>query len=333
MTRDEMFRHAELASDAAHLVLEKPLKRFAKPEVHFFGQTAHVVVALDDLAGDVEAFDAVRIDGALTKPACALDFTSFGVENLHKVTTNDFALLLRVGHALQVGEETLGSVHADDVKTETLIVVQNIAKLVLAQHAVVHKNTSQIAADGTVEQHGCNRTVHAAGKSENDFVVAQLFLQRSHGAVHKRGRTPVLHRAADVDNEVAEKQTALDGVEHLGVELHAPKLLTLCLIGCVFHLGSRGNALEVFGNGSDGVAVGHPNLRTFFKTLKQGVFKINGLQIGAPIFSAARRLDLAAVELRHILRTIANAQDGIATANLRQIHLERFLVIDAERRA
>ena len=50
-----------LVTHTAHLVLEEPLERLAQLEFHVFGQAAHVVVALDDFARDVEAFDAVGV--------------------------------------------------------------------------------------------------------------------------------------------------------------------------------------------------------------------------------------------------------------------------------
>ena len=39
-------------------------------------------------------------------------------------------------------------------KIETLVVVEHVAELILAQHAVVDKDTGEILADGAVEKHG-----------------------------------------------------------------------------------------------------------------------------------------------------------------------------------
>ena len=85
--------------------------------MHLFGQAAHVVVALDGLAGDVQALDAVRIDSTLCQPFGIGYLMCFGVEHFHKVTTNDLTLLFGVGHALQVLEELLAGVHTDDSVT------------------------------------------------------------------------------------------------------------------------------------------------------------------------------------------------------------------------
>ena len=99
MARNEVFGHSELATDAAHLVLEKPLQRFAEFQMHFLGQSADVVVALDDLARDVERLDAVGVNRALRQPLRVGDFVGLFVEYFHEVATDDFALLFGVGNA------------------------------------------------------------------------------------------------------------------------------------------------------------------------------------------------------------------------------------------
>ena len=73
--------------------------------MHLFGQSSHVVMTLDDLARDVERFDAVGIDGSLCQPLRPFNLAGFGIEDLDEVAANDFALLLRVGNAGEVIEE------------------------------------------------------------------------------------------------------------------------------------------------------------------------------------------------------------------------------------
>ena len=107
MAGDEMLGHAHLTAHAAHLVLEQPLQGLAELQVHLLGQSAHVVVALDHLARDVERLDAVGIDGALGQPLGVGNLLSLGIEDLHEVAAYDFALLLGVGDAGQVGKELL----------------------------------------------------------------------------------------------------------------------------------------------------------------------------------------------------------------------------------
>ena len=79
-----------MATDAAHFVLEEPTERFAELQVHFLGQSADVVVALDDLARDVERLDAVGVDGALRQPLDIPDLGGLLVEDLDEVRPDDF---------------------------------------------------------------------------------------------------------------------------------------------------------------------------------------------------------------------------------------------------
>ena len=126
-------------------------------EVHIFGQSAYVVVALDDFAGDVEALDAVGIDSALRQPLGIRYFLRFGVEDFHKVAAYDLTLLFRLFHSGQVGKEFVAGIHANDIESESFVVVHDIAELVFAEHAVVHEDTGQLVSYGAVEQYCHNR--------------------------------------------------------------------------------------------------------------------------------------------------------------------------------
>ena len=140
--------------------------------MHLLGQSADVVVALDDLAGDVERLDAVRVDGALGEPLGVSNLFGLGIEDLDEVAAYDFAFLLGFGDACQVAEELLGGIDADDVESEDAVVVEHLLELVLAQHAVVDEDAGEALSDGFVEQYGGNAGVYAAGESEDDAVVA-----------------------------------------------------------------------------------------------------------------------------------------------------------------
>ena len=260
MTLDETLRHLQLIAHAAHLVLEQPFQRFAELKLHVLGQPAHVVVALDGHAGDAQALDAVGIDGALSEPFGVGDLLSLGVEDLHEVAADDLALLLRVSDAFEVLEELLAGIHADDVQSQTVVGFHDLLELILAQHAVVDEDTREVLADGTVEQGSADAGVHTAGKTEDDAVVAELLFQLLDGGVDKRGRTPLLTAAADVDDKVAEQLSALCGVVHLGVELHAPHGVGVAGKGGVLHVGGGADDMIVARDGGDRVAVAHPHL-------------------------------------------------------------------------
>ena len=227
----------------------------------------------------------------------------------------------------------MAGIHADDVQAQALVVLHHILELILAQHAVVHEDTRQLVADGAVEQDGTDGAVHAAGESEDDVVLANLLAQLGDGGVHEVGRRPVLPAAADVDHEVLQEQRALQGVEHLGVELHAPDGFGVGGIGCVLHLFGAGYGVEAFGQSRDGVAVAHPHLAVLLEAVEERVVEVDGREVGAPVFAAAGGLHLAAQRVTHELSAVADAQDGHASAELAEVDAEGFGVVDAVGRA
>ena len=332
VARNEMLGHSELAAHAAHFVLKEPFERFAELQVHLLGQAAHVVVALDDFARDVEAFDAVGVDGALRQPFGIGDFAGLGVEHVHEALADNLALALRLGHAGEFGEELLGSVHADNVEAEALVVAHHVAELVLAQHAVVNEDTGEAVADGAVEEHGGHGTVHAARETEDYAVVAKLGFKFIDCCLHERGGAPVLSAAADAYHEVAQQEAALQAVEHLGVELHAPQLLAFSLIGGVDDLFCRGDGAEALGEGGDGVAVAHPYLRVVGKALEERVLMVEGAKVRPPVLAALGAFHASAVSVRHVLCAVADAENGEASANAAKIYLESLGVVHAVRR-
>ena len=109
------------------------------------------MVGFDDLASDIERFDAVRIDCTLGKPLGIGDLLSLGIEDLNKVAADDFALLLRVSNALEIREEALTSVYADDIEAQALVVTHDIVELVFTEHTMVDKDTGETVANSTIE--------------------------------------------------------------------------------------------------------------------------------------------------------------------------------------
>ena len=294
MARDEVLGHTHRAAHAAHLVLEEPLQRLAELEVHLLGQAADVVVALDDLARDVETLDAVGIDRALSEPLRTRLLLGLGIEDLDEVAADDLALLLGVGDASEVGEELLGGIDADDVETETLVVLHDVAELILAEHAVI----------------------------------AQLCLEFGHGGLDEGVGTPVLLAAADINHEVAQQLATLERVEHLGVELHGPDGLLRGGIGGEAHVGRRGDALAVRGDGRDGVAMAHPHLRLGLETLEEGIAGLEVLQVGAAILATVGGLHLTPIGMGDKLCAVADAEHGNLADKLREIYLESLGVVD-----
>ena len=219
---------------------------------------------------------------------------------------------------------------------------------------MVDEDAGELSADGLVEQYGCHRRVDTSGESEDDAILTNLFFQFGHGCLYKRGRTPVLARAADVDDEVFQQQRALHGMEHLGVELDSPNTSppygprggfatdrSICsplggrMGGCecrVLHIGCRGDDLEAVGNLGDAVAVAHPHLRVVVEASEEWVLLVDILQVGTSVFARVGLLDAPSVDVGDILRPVADAQDRHFAHKLAEVYLECLGVVYREGR-
>ena len=295
-------------------------------------------MALDDLARDVQALDAVGIDGALGKPAdCTLltshgrrgidDGFCLGIKHLDKVAANNLALLFRVGDAGEIGEELGTGIDTHDIETKALIVVHHLTELILAQHAVVDKDTRQAGADGTMEQHGGNGGIDTSREAEDDTVVPQLLLEFGHGGVDERGCTPLLTGAADADHEIAEQECALKGVEHLGVELYGPDIPGVPE-GGIRHVLGASDDLKAVGDGGDSIAMRHPYLGVFLEASEKRIGDVDRLKVCPSVLTAVGLLDLSTECVGDKLCTVADAQHGNASHELREVDLEGIGVVD-----
>jgi hypothetical protein len=100
MAANKGLRQAKLAAEFAHLVLEQFAKRLDELHVHAFGQAADIVVAFDcdgRAAGEADAFDHVRVQGALRQEIGAADRACLLLEDVDKGAADELALRFRVG--------------------------------------------------------------------------------------------------------------------------------------------------------------------------------------------------------------------------------------------
>ena len=185
MTGNQMLRHTELTTHTAHLILKQPLQGFTELQMHLLGQSTHIMVTLDHLTRDIQRLDTVGINRALCQPFGIGNLLGLSIENLHEITTNNFALLLRISHTLKVTKELLTGIHTDYIESQHLIVVHHLTELILTEHTVIHEDACQVTAYRTVEQYGSHRRIDTTGESENHSVITQLSLQLCHSRVNK----------------------------------------------------------------------------------------------------------------------------------------------------
>ena len=175
--------------------------------------------------------------------------------------------------------------------------------------------------------------VYTATQAQDDAIVAYLFLQLSYGRIDKRSGTPALAAATDVNYEILQHLCAVLAMEHFGMELYAPHIFALGLIGSDFHLVGRSDDAEVIGDSRDGIAVAHPHLRILAHVLEEHVALVEGAEVGTSVFACTSRFNLTAVAVRDELGAVADTQNGILATQLAQVHLKSALVVDGERAA
>ncbi|MNO91998.1 hypothetical protein D3C76_835590 [compost metagenome] len=263
-------------------------------------------------------FDHVRVDGALGKELDVFQLAGFGIEHVDEGTADDLALLLRVGFAGQVVEELLFSVGADDLDAHVLLEHgHHLVAFVQAQQAVVDEYAGQLVADGAVQQRGNHRAVNAAGQAQQDVGRTDLRTHLGDGVFDDVGRRPQGFTAADVLHEAGQDATALLGVGHFRVELHA-----VVAARVVEHAGDRaargaGQHVEVARHLGDLVAVAHPHVQAQYAVGVDVVFDAveqaalaDHVHAGITEFTQVGTFDLAAHLLGHGLHAVADAQHG-----------------------
>ena len=99
----------------------------------------------------------------------------------------------------------LTAVHADEIHIkEGSECLFNKVALIFSHETLIDKNAGELLADRTAEESGGNRAVNAAGKTENNLFVADLFTELFNRRVNEAVHFPVARTAADIENKVSE---------------------------------------------------------------------------------------------------------------------------------
>ena len=232
---DYRARQTQPGADRAHLVLEKFAQRLDQAEPHARGQTADVVVALDQRRGvvpDRDAFDDVRIERALAEKVGVADRLQRLLEHLNEGAADDLAFAFGVADALEPAEEQRGGVgHAQvDVKM-FLVEFDHRLALAEAQQTVVDEHTGELAANGLLDEGGRHGRIHAAAEAEDDAPRTDRRTDLPHRLGDEVFHRPVLPCAADRDEKVTDHLDAALGVKHLGMKLDAVEVALQILNG------------------------------------------------------------------------------------------------------
>lgn len=309
---DEFLLDAELAADAADFVFEEAAEGFDELELHIVGESAHVVVGLDGLGGafDGAGLDYVGVDGALAEPFGVGYEFGFGVEDVDEGLADGLAFLFGVGYAGEDAVEAFFGVDAFHVEAHIFVGFEDVLELVFAEEAVVDEYAVELVADGFVEEDGCDGGVDSAAEAEDDFVGADFLAELADCGFDEGFGGPLLGAVADADDEVFEDGEAVGGVMDFGMELDGVGFFAFDVVAGEMDVIGGADAVVVFGEGLDGVAVAHPDLAAQGYVFHEGRGVVDGLEVGASVFADFRLLDLAAAEFGEILGAVAYAEEG-----------------------
>ncbi len=112
---------AHVHADSPHLILEQLAQRFHKLKLHPIGQSAHVMVRLDDVRLTELArrrLNDVRIDGPLRQPSHIRDGMRLLIEDVDERISDDLAFRLGLILAAQLVEEFRLRIHADEIQVQ-----------------------------------------------------------------------------------------------------------------------------------------------------------------------------------------------------------------------
>jgi len=142
---------AQSLTHNADLILEQKLHRLYQLHGHVVGQTAHVVVGLDRLAGllCLDGFQYVRVDCTLCQERNTVQLGGLLVEDLDELGTDDLALALGIGNTCQQIQEPVSSIYIDQVRIQTFPEnLNHVFTFTLTHQAVVDMNAHKLFADG-----------------------------------------------------------------------------------------------------------------------------------------------------------------------------------------
>src|SRR5258706_6326931 len=164
---DELVVEAQLLADLPDLVLEQLPQRLDQLELERLRQAADVVMALDHRRGAPHrgGLDHVGIERPLGQEVRLPHLIHGRLEDLDELPADDLALALRVGDALEPGQEALPRVDEQHLEAHPLgEALAYLGRLVLAQQAVVDEDTREAIADGLVDEKGGHGGVDTPGK-------------------------------------------------------------------------------------------------------------------------------------------------------------------------
>src|SRR5947207_2461324 len=151
-------------------------------------------------------FDNVRVQSSLNKEAnfavgfALLQTARSFVKDSDEFPANALALFFRISDALELGEEAISGVDANDVKAEAVAIHgERVFKLVLAEKAGVHEDVRQAIAHCFVDKDCRDSRIDAAAEAADGPFVADLLANCLDGFFDEGGAIPLGFGFADFE--------------------------------------------------------------------------------------------------------------------------------------
>ncbi len=239
----------------------------------------------------------------------AVDSRRYFVEDRHEFVADDLALLFGIRDPFKLAQEPRFLVGVNQLDVERVgEIALDLGSFVLAQEAGVDEDAGELVADGLVHERCHRDRVDAAGKSADDFLVADLLADGVDRLADEAGHGPETTGAAVVVQEVADDLGAPRGVDHFRMELDPEELPVG--VGHRRHrcdTGDRGD-LEAGGRRFHRVAVAHPT-DEFAVEAAEKVGVVQNIELGLAVLAVGAGADLAAQCPAHQLHAVANTED------------------------
>ena len=284
------------------------------------GQPADVVVRLD-LRGDAVGparLDHVRVERPLDEEPDVAELGRLLLEDADELLADPVALLLRLGDALEAGEEAVLRLDVHERNLEVAAErLGHLLGLVRAHEAVVDEDAGELIADCLVDEQRRNCGVDAAGERAEDPLGADLGADPLHLLLDHGGGRPGGRRIGDAVEEVLQHVLPVRGVHDLRVELDAVEPPGRVLERRHGRRGGTARDGRAERRRGDRVAMAHPHRLLRRQPAEERTGAVVELRL-AELRGAGSR-DLAAELERHQLGAVADAER-------RDAELEELLV-------
>ncbi len=195
-------------AEPADLVLEQAAQRLDQLQRHVVGQTADVVVALDDgcRAVAAAALDHVGVQRALHEVLRVGESTGVLLEDPNEQLADRLALGLGLGDPGEAFEEPRAGVDVDQL--DALVAAERLDDLIAlaaAHQPGVDVHTRQLVADRLVDQGGRHRRVDPAAQPADRPGLADLGADRLDLRVDDRVHRPRRLAAGEIVQEALQE--------------------------------------------------------------------------------------------------------------------------------